>query len=90
MSINGVCNFDYRDVANGLETKGEPPNLHLISARDNMTAFLSQVQESLNKLNNEVDYHRLEDIARYVTSKAPSREKMSIFLKRRQISETIL
>src|SRR3990170_3266364 len=29
---------------------------------NNMTNFLSQVQESLNKLNNEMDYHRLEDI----------------------------
>ena len=57
---------------------------------NNMTNFLSQVQESLNKLNNEMDYHRLEDIARYVMSKAPTKEEMTSFLNRRQISETIL
>ena len=52
-------------------------------------SFLTQVQESLTKLNNEMDYHRLEDIARYVMSKDPTREEMTSFLNRRQISETI-
>jgi hypothetical protein len=56
---------------------------------NNMNTFLSQVQESLTKLNNEMDYHRLEDLARYVMSKAPTREEMTSFLNRRQINETI-
>jgi hypothetical protein len=56
---------------------------------NNMTALLSQVQESLNKLNNEMEYHRLEDIARYVMAKAPTREEMTTFLNRRHTSESI-
>jgi hypothetical protein len=31
-----------------------------------------QVQESLNKLNNEINHHSLGDIARHVMSKVPT------------------
>lgn len=57
---------------------------------NNMTTLLTQVQESLNKINDEMNFHRLEDVARFVAAKAPTKEEMADFLKRRQISEDIL
>lgn len=56
---------------------------------NNMTALLTQVQESLAKINDEQDFHRLEDVARFVAAKTPTREEMTNFLRRRQINENI-
>lgn len=55
----------------------------------NMTGILTQIQNSLNSLNCEMDYHRLEDSARFVMAKASTAEEMNTFLSRRQISQTI-
>lgn len=55
----------------------------------NMTGILTQIQDNLNSLNREMDYHRLEDVARFVMAKAPTKEEMSSFLQRRQISQSI-
>ena len=55
----------------------------------NMTGMLTQIQDNLNSLNNEMDYHRMEDVARFVMAKAPDREEMNSFLSRRQISQSI-
>ncbi|MGD0644477.1 MAG: hypothetical protein ABSA75_06180 [Candidatus Bathyarchaeia archaeon] len=55
----------------------------------NMTGMLTQIQDNLNSLNREMDYYRLEDVARFVMIKAPSSEEMNSFLSRRQISPSI-
>jgi hypothetical protein len=36
-----------------------------------------------------MQYHRLEDVARFVMAKAPTAEEMNSFLSRRQINQTI-
>ena len=54
-----------------------------------MTGLLTQVQESLEKINNEMAFHRLEDIVRFVAAKTPTREEMTSFLNRRLINESI-
>jgi hypothetical protein len=54
-----------------------------------VSTLLSQVQDSLTKLNGDMDFHKLEDIARFVASKAPTREEMTNFLTKRQINENI-
>jgi hypothetical protein len=54
-----------------------------------MTGLLTQIQDNLNCLNREMDYHRLEDVARFVMAKAPTKEEMASFLKKRQISGSI-
>jgi integrase/recombinase XerD len=56
---------------------------------NNMATLLSQVQESLNRINDEMNFHRLEDVARFVAAKAPTREEMTNFLSKRQISQNI-
>jgi len=56
----------------------------------NMTGLLMQIQDNLNSLNKEMQYHRLEDVARYVMVQAPTKEEMNIFLLRRQISQSFL
>jgi len=55
----------------------------------NMTGLLTKIQDNLNSLNREMDYHRLEDVARFVMVKAPTTEEMNSFLSRRQISQSI-
>ena len=55
----------------------------------NMTGILAQIQDNLNSLNREMDYHRMEDVARFVLAQAPDKEAMNSFLKRRQISQSI-
>ena len=55
----------------------------------NVTGLLTQIQDTLNSLNREMDYHRMEDVARFVMIQAPSREEMVSFLNRRQISQSI-
>jgi hypothetical protein len=54
-----------------------------------MTGMLTQIQDNLNRLTNEFDYHRLEDVARFVMAKAPTAEEMNSFLNRRQINQSI-
>jgi integrase len=56
---------------------------------NNMATLLSQVQESLNRINDEMNFHKLEDIARFVAAKSPTREEMTNFLTKRQINESI-
>jgi hypothetical protein len=36
-----------------------------------------------------MDYHRLEDVVRFVIAKAPTKEEMNGFLQIRQISQSI-
>jgi len=54
-----------------------------------VSTLLVQVQESLNRINDEMNFHKLEDIARFVAAKSPTREEMIIFLSKRQINENI-
>jgi integrase len=54
-----------------------------------VSTLLSQVQDSLTKLNGDMDFHKLEDIARFVASKAPTREELTNFLTKRQINDNI-
>ena len=54
-----------------------------------MTGMLTQIQENLSNLNSQMQYHRMESVARYVMAQAPTAEEMSIFLNRRQISQSI-
>jgi integrase/recombinase XerD len=54
-----------------------------------VSTLLVQVQESLNRINDEMSFHKLEDIARFVAAKSPTREEMIIFLSKRQISKNI-
>lgn len=55
-----------------------------------VTTLMSQVQESLAKLNEDMNFHKLEDVARFVAFSAPSRDELSNFMRKRQISDTIL
>ena len=54
-----------------------------------MTGLLTQVQESLEMINGELVFHRLEDIVRFVAAKTPTREEMTSFLNRRLLNEYI-
>jgi hypothetical protein len=72
-------------VINALLENGKNKDVQV----NNMATLLAQVQESLNKINDEMNFHRLEDIARFVSAKSPTREEMVNFLRRRQISENI-
>jgi hypothetical protein len=51
--------------------------------------LLTQVQESLAKINDEQDFHRLEDTARFVAAKSPTREELNNFMVKRQIPQNI-
>lgn len=73
-------------VISALLENGRNKDLQL----NNVTNLLSQVQESLNRLDSEMTFHRLEDIARFVAAKAPTKEEMANFLNRRGISQSIL
>lgn len=55
----------------------------------NMAGLLTQIQDNLNSLNREMDYHRMEDVARFVMAQAPDKEEMNSFLSRRQINQSI-
>ena len=57
---------------------------------NNMTTLLTKVQDSLMKLNEDMDFHKLEDIARYVAVKAPTRQELNDFMVKRQIPQSIL
>jgi hypothetical protein len=54
-----------------------------------MTGLLTQVQESLEMINGELAFHRLEDIVRFVAAKTPTREEKASFLNRRLLNESI-
>jgi hypothetical protein len=56
---------------------------------NSMTTLLLQVQESLAKINDEMDFHRLEDVARFVAAKAPTGEELNIFMVKRRIPQNI-
>ena len=61
-------------VVNAFLENGKNKDLQI----NKMNTFLTRVQESLTKLNNEMDYHRREDIARYIMVKVPTREEMCL------------
>jgi hypothetical protein len=57
---------------------------------NNVATLLTQFQDALAKLNEDMDFHRLEDIARFIAAKAPTREELNNFMAKRQIPQSIL
>ena len=73
-------------VITALLENGKSKDLQIAS----MFGTLTEIQNSLKNLNSEMDYHRLEDVARFVLAKAPTKDEMVSFLNKRQISDSIL
>ena len=72
-------------VINALLENGKNKDIQVNS----LTTLLLQVQESLAKINDDMDFHRLEDLARFVAAKVPTGEELNSFMAKRRIPQSI-
>ncbi|MEM3697842.1 MAG: site-specific integrase [Candidatus Bathyarchaeia archaeon] len=55
-----------------------------------LTQTLDQIKNQLNYLDSELDFHRMEQIARFVRAKAPTEQELQEFLNRKGLSPAML
>lgn len=51
---------------------------------------LNEIKNELSRLDSELDFHRMEQIARFVRAKAPTKQEFEQFMNKRNISSAIL